>query len=70
MLINIERSEITIATEKSIFYASGIKIMGFVYNYYGRYLNKDKVCKICVWKKCNNATEARAFLRIYIYFRI
>ena len=68
VLTDIERFDATIAAEKSVFCASGIKIVGFICDHNGRYFNKDKVRKICVWKKYNNVTEARAFLGICIYF--
>ena len=48
MFTNIERSRAIIIIEKLVFCALGIKIIKFIYNYYSKYSNKNKIRKICV----------------------
>lgn len=46
VLANLERASITIARVKSQFYYSGIKIIGYICDSEGRYLDTSKVLKI------------------------
>ena len=48
----------------------GIKIVGFVCGVEGRTLNSVKVIKILKWKPYADIREARAFIRVCVYYRI
>jgi len=46
----------------------GIKIVSFVYRVEGRTPNSIKVIKILKWKPYTDIKEARAFIRVYVYY--
>jgi len=48
----------------------GIKIVGFVCRAEGRTPNSAKVIKILEWKPYADIREARAFIGVYVYYRI
>jgi len=45
-----------------------IKIIGFVCRVEGKTPNSVKVIKILKWKPYTNIKEARAFIRVYVYY--
>ncbi len=47
-----------------------IRIIGYLCDIEGRYLDTAKIIKILEWLYCDSVTEARVFLDVYIYFRI
>ena len=69
-LLNIELAGATISGEKSQFCQTGIKIVGYVCDSNGRSPEAAKVIKIVEWPSCSNATEARAFLGVCVYYRV
>ena len=70
VLIDIERSKITIFDEKSQFCMFDIKIMSFVCDEIDRHSDNVKIIKIIKWENCRNVTTAKIFIRICIYYRI
>ena len=55
---------------KSQFCHNGMNIVGFICGYNGRSLASAKIVKIIEWPPCQNTTEAKAFMRICVYYRI
>ncbi len=47
-----------------------IRVIGYLCDIEGRYLDTAKIIKILKWLYYNNVIEARAFLGVYIYFCI
>ncbi len=47
-----------------------IKIIGYMCDIEERYPDIVKIIKILKWIHYNNVLEARAFINIYMYFRI
>ena len=68
IITNIERSKTTISAKKSKFYIIGLKIVRYIYNANDRHLDYTKIIKIFEWPFYKNATKARAFIKIYIYY--
>jgi Reverse transcriptase (RNA-dependent DNA polymerase) len=68
-LERIERAGCTIGP-KSQFCMDGVVIVGFVCGAKGRTPETAKVIKILEWKPCTNILEARAFIRVCVYYRI
>ena len=70
ILINLECTSITISSKKSKFYITSIKIIGFVYNTNSRHLSIFKIVIIIKWLDSKNIIKVRAFIDIYVYYRI
>jgi hypothetical protein len=49
---------------------SGFRVMGFIYDTLGRHSNTFKIIKIVKWSSPNNIAEARAFVRVAVYYKI
>jgi len=49
---------------------AGIKVVGYIYNFEGRYPDVFKVIKILKWPSLSDITIARVFIGVYMYFRI
>ncbi len=47
-----------------------IRVVGYLYDIEGRHSDTTKVIKIFKWLHYDSVIEAKAFLGIYIYFRI
>lgn len=62
--------DITISRAKSQFYYSGIKIVSYICDFEGWYLNTSKVLKIFNKLKYINIITTQAFIGIYIYYWI
>ena len=69
-LADLERAGATMSAEKSMFCMAGLKIVGFVCDAEGRHPDAIKVLKVLEWEKCDDLTEARAFIGICGYYRI
>ena len=69
VLCDIERAGAIIGP-KSQFGISGIKFVRFVCTVEGRSPDSEKVIKILDWPACSDATQARAFLGVCVYYRI
>jgi hypothetical protein len=70
VLADLERAGVTISGEKSRFCVRGMKVVGYVCDSDRRYPQASKVTKILEWKEPENAAEARAFIRVCVYYRI
>ena len=70
VLADIERAGCTISGEKSQFCMAGLKIVGFVTDSDGRHPDTAKVIKILEWPICTDASSARAFIGVCVYYRI
>jgi hypothetical protein len=70
VLADIERAGATILGEKSKFCINGMKIVGYMCDFDGRYPQMKKVAKILLWGELKDITDIRAFIRLYIYYRI
>src|SRR6266511_1538912 len=70
ILTNLKRTDATVFRNKSQFYMTGIKVIGYIYNFKGRYPNVSKIAKILEWPPLSNIITARAFIGVYMYFKI
>ena len=70
ILADLERAGAIILREKSMFCMLRLKIIGYICDCDGRYLDFTKVLKILEWRDCWDVTEARVFLRCCVYYRI
>jgi hypothetical protein len=70
VLANLERAKYTISGVKSQFCMPGFRIMGFIYDALERHPNIFKMIKIMKWPSSNNIAEARAFIKMAIYYKI
>jgi hypothetical protein len=70
VLADLERAGATISEEKSRFCVSGMKVVGYVCDSNERHPQATKVAKILQWKKPANASEARTFIGVCMYYRI
>ena len=68
-LIQLKRASCTISL-KLQFYIDRIKIVGFICRVEGKTLNSVKVIKIFKWKPYTDIREARAFIRVCVYYQI
>ena len=68
IIADIKRLRTTIFIKKSKFCIAGLKIVRYICDANGRHPDYAKVTKILEWLFYKNATEARAFIRIYIYY--
>ena len=48
----------------------GIKIVDFICDEHGRHPDSSKIVKIIKWPPPVNATEARVFIRVCVYYQI
>ena len=70
ILISIELTEVKIMREKLYWCQNEIIVIRFVCNYNSWYLKTAKIAKIVKWLSCMNITEARAFIKICVYYQI
>jgi hypothetical protein len=70
MLTDLERARATIFTKKLIFYIVKLKIIKYIYDAKGRHLNFIKILKILEWESYGDLIKARAFIKIYKYYKI
>ena len=57
-LFSLEVAGVTIAPLKSQFCVPAIKVVGFICDFEGQYLEKAKIIKILDWPPCANTHEA------------
>jgi hypothetical protein len=69
-LADLERAGATLSAVKSMFCMAGLRIVGYVCDAEGRHPDSAKILKILEWTRCDDLTEARAFLGICGYYRI
>jgi hypothetical protein len=70
VLADLERAGCTILGAKSQFCMPGFRVVGFVCDALERYFNTFKVIKIVEWPLPNDIAEAKAFIRVAIYYRV
>jgi len=69
-LERIERAQATIGEKSQFCLRDGMMIVGFVTGSVGRSPSSSAVAKILKWERCGDATEAKAFLGVCVYYRI
>jgi hypothetical protein len=69
ILVGLERAECT-QDPKSQFCLDGISIVGSVCGAEGRTPDSAKVIEILEWQPCTDASNARGFIGVCIYYRI
>jgi hypothetical protein len=70
VLADLKRAKAIISVKKLKFCMTELKIVRYAYNINGRYSDFFKILKILNWRKCDNITEVKAFIKIYEYYRI
>ncbi|SRR6266536_5810520 len=72
VLADLERERVntTLSGAKSQFCMAEIKVIGYIYDFDGRYPDTIKVAKILEWDPPHNIISARAFIGVCVYFRI
>jgi hypothetical protein len=70
ILADLKKAGCTISGTKLQFYMSKLRIIGFIYNALGRHFDTFKMIKIVKWPPPNNIAEARAFIRVAVYYKI
>jgi hypothetical protein len=70
VLANLERAGCTISGAKLQFYMPKLRIVGFICDALGRHSNTFKVIKIMKWPPFNDIIEARAFVRVAVYYKV
>ncbi len=70
ILANLERAGATVSENKSQFCMAGIKVVGYIYNSEDRHPDVSKITKILEWSLLSDIATARAFIGVYIYFKI
>jgi hypothetical protein len=70
VLADLERAGCTISGAKSQFCMPGLRVVGFVCDILGRHPDTSKVIKIVKWPSPNDVAEARAFVRVAVYYRV
>jgi hypothetical protein len=70
ILADLKRVRCTISETKSQFCMPGLRIIEFICDILERYPNIFKIIKIVEWPSPNNITEARAFIKMAIYYKI
>jgi len=49
---------------------NGVQIVSYIYSFKGRLPEMAKIIKILEWPLPRDVTQARAFIGIYVYYRI
>jgi hypothetical protein len=70
VLADLERVGCTTLGAKLQFCMPGLRVVGFIYDVLGRYSDTSKVIKIVEWPLPNDVVEARAFIRVAVYYRV
>jgi hypothetical protein len=70
VLANLERARCTILEVKSQFCMPRLRVIEFICDILRRYPNISKIIKIMKWLFSNNVTEAKAFIRVAVYYRV
>jgi hypothetical protein len=68
ILADLKRTRYTISEIKSQFYMPKLRVIGFICDTLKRYPNIFKVIKIIKWFFPNNIAEARAFVKMTVYY--
>ena len=70
ILVSIELAEAKIMREKLYWCQDDIIVIKFVCDYDDQHLKTAKIAKIVKWLSCMNITEARAFIKVCVYYQI
>ena len=68
--MNLKKTNYTILNEKSQFCVINFKIVDFICDLNDRFSETTKMIKILKWFFCRNVFEVRAFIEVYVYYRI
>ena len=70
ILMNLKKTDCTISDEKFQFCVVDFKFVDFIYDSNDRFSKTTKMIKILKWSSCWNVSEIRAFIEIYVYYKI
>ena len=70
IFVNLKKTNCTISNEKFKFDVVDLKIVSFVYDSNNRFFETAKIIKILKWSSCRNVFKIRAFIEVYVYYRI
>jgi hypothetical protein len=70
VLANLERVRCTISGVKLQFYMLRLRVLRFICDILKRYSDISKVIKIIEWLPPNDIIEARAFIKVAVYYKI
>ena len=70
ILVSIELAEAKITEEKLYWCQNDIIVVEFVCDYNNQHSETAKIAKIVKWLSCTNIIEARAFIRVCMYYQI
>ena len=70
VFMNWEKANCTISNEKSQFCMFELKIIDFVCDSNDRSSETAKIIKILKWSSCRDVSKVRAFINVYVYYRI
>jgi hypothetical protein len=68
VLADLKKAEYTISGAKFQFCISEIRLVGFICDFLKRYSDIFKIIKIVEWVLSNDITEARAFIKVMVYY--
>ena len=70
ILVNLKKTDCTISDEKFQFCVADLKIVNFICDSNDRFFETAKIIKILKWSSCRDVSEIRAFIEVYVYYRI
>jgi hypothetical protein len=70
VLASLERAGLTMSGPKSQWCMNGVQIVGYICSFEGRLPETAKIIKILEWPPPRDVTQARAFIGVYVYYRI
>ena len=68
--MNLKKINCTILNEKFQFCVADLKIVSFIYDSNDKFLETTKIIKILKWFSCRDVSEIRAFIEVYVYYKI
>ena len=68
--MNLKKTDCTISNEKFQFCVVDFKIINFVYDSNDKFFETTKIIKILKWFFCQNISKVRAFIEVYVYYKI
>jgi hypothetical protein len=70
VLADLKRAKAIMSVKKLKFYMTEFKIVKYAYDTNNKYSDFLKILKILNWKKYNDITKVKAFIKICEYYRI
>ena len=68
--MNLKKTDYTISDEKFQFCVVNFKIIDFICDLNDKFFETTKIIKILKWSSYQNVFEVRAFIKVYVYYRI